>query len=475
MGDRTKRQLFHITGGLTLFSHYSLGKISTRDGTHMPHVVWPSGTPCMLANLYMLSLRNRKGRGGRQGLSRRGRKGGTMGDYAAKISQLIRFCYQNNWDFIDLTDDKFTLFTSFLRSERAPKNGEIRKKTEITITAVGRVCLDFLSYVGNFYGDASFVSEHGTIRATKKSYAVATGSDGNEIRGDYWHHHSFSDGDRLKKRNPIRAENVQRLRDAVDSKGSSRFVQSRQHCHLSVLEQVGPRRGEIADLRVRDVLKASNMEHPMLKLINLKQGDNEYRTVPVTHMLLAELMKHIRIYRSKVIKKKLGKAKDHDFFFVSETSGRPLADDTFTTEVSQLRKVACIEEKACQHMFRHAFITNLFVLLRERHEFENSDDFRKALLSNEKFKREVMQWTGHKSAASLDHYIDFAFAKVAGYAKTVSSVHLVRAIEIFDKMLSQLTEKLQSGSMPIDQYNVELNKLIDLRDKDFETAQSRET
>jgi hypothetical protein len=50
-----------------------------------------------------------------------------------------------------------------------------------------------------------------------------------------------------------------------------------------------------------------------------------------------------------------------------------------------------------------------------------------------------------------------------------------RATEVFDKMLFQLTEKLKSGSMPIDQYNVELHKLVELRNKDFETAQSRET
>lgn len=474
MGSKTSKQLFHPVSDLTLFSHYSLGKISTKDGTNMPHVVWPDRTPCMLANLYMLSLRDRKGRGGRSGLSRRGSKGGTMGDYAAKISQLIRFCYQNNWEFIRLTDDNFTTFIDFLRSERDRSNAEIRKKTEITITAVGRVCLDFLSYVGDFFGDPSFVSEHGTIRGTQKSYVVATGRDGKEIRGSYWHHHSFSDGDRLKKRDAIPSENVEKLRAAVDSTGSSRFIQSRQHCLLSILEQIGPRRGELADLRVSEILKASNMTHPMLKLINLKQGDDEYRTVPVSHMLLYELKKHIRIHRNKIIKRKIGKANDHDFFFISETSGKPLADDTSTTEVSNLRKVAGIEEKACQHMFRHAFITNLFVLLIERHEFENTEDFRRALLSNEKFKREVMQWTGHKSAASLDHYIDFAFAKVAGYAKTVSSMHLIRATEIFDDMHSQLIKRLEAGSIPVEQFIVEDQKLKELRNRDFETAQSRE-
>jgi integrase len=220
-------------------------------------------------------------------------------------------------------------------------------------------------------------------------------------------------------------------------------------------------------------MKASGMEHPMLKILNLKQGEDSYRSVPVTHMLLAQLKKHIRLYRNKIIKSKLGKANDHDYFLVSETTGKPIAADLITNEIFKLRTIANIEEQACAHMFRHSFVTNLFVLLIERHEFENTDDFRKALLSSEKFKVEVMQWTGHKSAASLDHYIDFAFAKVANYARTVSSVHLVRAQEIFDRLLIQLTKHLEAG-MPIEQYKVELNKLIELRNLDFETAQSLE-
>ena len=396
-----------------------------------------------------------------------------MGDYAAKISQIIRFCYQNKWDFIDLTDDKFTIFINVLRSERASHNVEIRKKTEITITTTGRICLDFLSFVGYFYNDSNFVSQQGTIRATQKMLTLPLGSEGKSLNRSYWHHHSFSDGDRLKKRDPIPTENIEKLRKAVDLAKGSRFIQSRRHSMLSVLEQVGPRRGELVDLRVSEILKASNMEHPMLKIISLKQGDDVYRFVPVTRMLLSELKKHIRLFRNKIVKNKIGKSNDHDFFFVSETTGNPLGEDTITTEISKLRSIAHIEDKACAHMFRHTFITNLFVLLIERHEFENTDDFRKALLSSEKFKMEVMQWTGHKNSASLDHYIDFAFAKVTGYAKTVSSMHLIRAQDIFDKMLFQLTERLKSG-MSITEYNVELHKLVELRNKDFESAQLRE-
>ena len=456
---------------LTLFSHYSLGKVTTKNGDGMPHLVWPDRAPCLMANLYMLSLRERRGRAGRQGLSRRGSKGGTMGEYAQKLSQIIRFCYLNKWDFIELTDDTFTLFINNLRSERSDTNPEQRKKTETTITAVGRVCLDFLSFVGAFHGDPDFVSPQGVIRATKKTVSIKISDRNSEVTRSYWHHHSFSHGERKKKRNPIPAETIEKLRKAVDEAGGSRFLVSRRHCTLSILEQVGARRGEVAEIRVSDVIKASKMEYPMLRIMNLKHGDDEFRFVPVTHMLLSELKKHIRLFRNKVIKDKLGRANDHDYLFIAERTGKPLSETRTTSEIAEFRRIAKIEEAACAHMFRHTFITNLFVLLIERHEFENPDDFRRSIITNEKFKMEIMQWTGHKSSTSLEHYIDLAFASISGYAKTVSSVHLIKAQKIFDKMLLELTDRLQRGSLSIHHYNAELHKLIELRNKDFESAQ----
>jgi len=139
-----------------------------------------------------------------------------MGEYAQKLSQIIRFCYLNKWDFIELTDDTFTLFINNLRSERSDTNPEQRKKTETTITAVGRVCLDFLSFVGAFHGDPDFVSPQGVIRATKKTVSIKISDRNSEVTRSYWHHHSFSHGERKKKRNPIPAETIEKLRKAVD-------------------------------------------------------------------------------------------------------------------------------------------------------------------------------------------------------------------------------------------------------------------
>lgn len=478
MRNNETAKLFKLVPQMTLFSHYSLDKVATKEGDNMPHLVWPDKYPCLMANLYMLSLRDRPGRSLGQGLSRRGSKGGTMGDYAAKLSQLIRFCYFNEWDFIDITDDKFTFFINSIRAERSDKDPERRKKTETTINQVGRICLDFLSFVGHFHGEPNFVSSQGTIRASRKTISVAVLGRKQAVTATYWHHHSFSGGERLKKRNPIAEENIQKLRDSVSELGGSRFLQSRRLCLLSILEYTGARRAEVVYIRVSDVKKALNMKYPMLRVITLKTaregGEDPYRMVPIDRMVLKEIEKYIRAHRSTVIKSKVGKANDHDYLFISETTGKPIREDTVTSDVHLLRKQAGIPDAAHPHMFRHAFITKLFVRLIEQHEFENPDDFRKSLLSSESFKVKVRQWTGHKTTGVLDQYIDLAFAKIAGYRKTVSSVYLMRVVETFDKMSLELLDRLKNGAITLEQYCNELQDLMTLRDQDLEAAKDTE-
>ncbi len=472
--NNNTKKLYTLTNNLDLYDYYSKGKLQTKDGSNMPFLLWPNDTPCLLPNLYMLQLRDRPGRGGHQGVSRRGPKGGTMGLYASQLSQLIRFCYMNKWDFIDLTDDKFTLFINGLRAERAAYNVEVKKKNEQTITAVGRICLDFLYFVGQFYEDNHFVSEEGTIRAQHKVTGNCSDKGKYKKSVSYWHHHTFSSGDRLKTRNPISVKIVEQLREGINSLPSSRFIMLRRQCLISALEYTGARVGELARLRVKDVEAATQMYEPMLRIITLKQDNNAYRLIPVTKMFLADLKTHIRIQRSKIIKKTIGLKNDHGYFFISATTGQPLKSTTLSEEIYNTRKATGITEQACAHMFRHAFISNLFVLLIQRHKIENVDEFRRMLIDYKTIKAEIMQWTGHKNEASLDQYIKPAFAQVANYAATISSAHIFLVLKDYDRRVVELTDKLERR-MPIVQFKEEMSKLICLRNEDCEIAKSRDS
>ncbi len=359
MSTPSIKQLFRPVSDLKLFDHHALGSLVTKDGSNMPFIVWPDGRPCLLANLYMLALRDRPGRGGQSGLSRRGSKGGTMGDYAAKISQLIRYCFHHDIDLIELTDNGFSSFISSIRTEALRPDSTHKRKSETTVLNVGRICLDFLSHVGHFYGDNTFVSPTGRIRTTHKTATIKTRS-GKVIKRDFVHHHSLSlSGGRPRTRDPITAQNIDRLREAINSLGKTRHLQMRRHVMISLLEHTGARRSEIANILVSDVLAALTMEFPMLRLETLKRGVGVERTIPITKMLLNELKKYIDFPRKKLISK-FRKSNDHGFLFVSDQNGSRLNADSITNEVSVLKNHAGIKDaNLCTHVpsrFHNQFI-----------------------------------------------------------------------------------------------------------------------
>lgn len=139
MTKKSQNQLFSVLEETTLFSHMALGTIETRAFNNVPFVTWPNGAPCVPVNQYILSMMERPGRNGNRNLSTRGSKGGTFGEYASKISHIVRYCYHANIDFIHLTDSSFTEFIDSLRDEKSRIYPTANKRTEPTILGIGRV------------------------------------------------------------------------------------------------------------------------------------------------------------------------------------------------------------------------------------------------------------------------------------------------------------------------------------------------
>lgn len=462
----SQRQLFTPLREFRAFDYCAFGKLHTRDASNTPFITWPDGSPCTLANLYMLDLLDRPGRRG-IGLSRRGQKGGSMGDYASKISHLIRYCYDSKRDFIQINDNFFSAFISHLRKDGAPS---LPKRTERTVIFIGKVCLNFLIFVGRFYNDNNFVSRQGSIRATEETHTLISRS-GKIVVRKYLHHHSFSSGGEIRKRNPITNSAVHRLRKAIDETNTSRHIQSRRHVLLSLLEHTGARRGEIGSIRTDDIRRAYNMSQPMLRLETWKSPETSERYIPVSKMVLNDVIKYIDFHRRKSVKKL---ATDHGYLFVSECTGKKMAPESITNEVGTLRKLANISEKASPHMFRHAFITNLFALLIDRHKLSNSDEFNRHLLDTPHFVAEIMQWTGHLDPLSVQRYINLAFAKTSNLSETISSVHLIRILEIYDEKSHDLLSRLQGG-LSIDEYVASFEELLNLRNYDLKTTRWQST
>lgn len=461
------QQLFKIIPEMELSHYFNTvqGEIKLREANNMPFLRWPHGMPCLMANAYMIHLLMRK-------LSRNN-NGGTLRQYAKDISHLIRFCHKGRVDFFQLDKDTFTDFIAKLRTERDPVNPEARKRDSNTLIAIGRKCLDFLDFVGRTNGDERFVVD--TIQAEQRKYRVHTrNSKAGPIEKRGWYHESFDTPGPRKSRNAIRKEIIQALYEAIPrlssenlSQQSKRFIDRRRTSMIRLLEMTGARIEEIAQIRVNDIEDAMKQKDPKLRLVTLKKKKPETRLVPVLHQDLAALKPYVRVNRAKIIKETIGAAKDHSFLFISEKTGQPLSSKYMSNEVGLLRRTAGIATQACAHMFRNRFITKLFVRLINQFDFENKDEFRRALLDANTLKQEVQQYTGHGNVDSLDPYIDLAFDEVANLKAVVSVVHLQAAYESFDSNVELLHKELEHG-LSVSAYLEKYHELFELRVADIE-------
>lgn len=384
----------------------------------------------------------------RRGLSRRHR-GGTLLTYATQITPLLRYCHANGVDLLSLTDSHFRLFMRTLIGERRSPGGPTLARTDTSCIQVGRTCLRFLHFLSELSG-VEVVGPNGQVRAEQRTTTLPFGRMGRRRRVTYWHHSSFPTPSPLRKRLPIANSVIASLRRAVAPSSNSVYQKKRRYIMLKLLEITGGRRSEVAALTVRSVLDALAATTPMLKLITVKGrgGVTRTREIPVARHDLVLLKEFIEKNRSIVIRKTCGRQRDQGIVLVSETSGEPLQPNTITQEVSLLARSARIEDRASPHMFRHRFITKLFVALIEQHRFENADAFRAALISTEDFKRKVLEWTGHRSILSLEPYLHLAFEEITGVQTTTRLVQARAALESFVSSLDTIDAELESGEDP---------------------------
>lgn len=299
------------------------------------------------------------------------------------------------------------------------------------------------------------------MKAEQRTKTVASGRNGQSVRITYWHHSSFPTPSPARKRLPVSADLIATLRETVAKNSNSVYIKKRRYIMLKLLEVTGGRRSEVAALTVRSVYDAIAANPPMLKIITVKGrgGHTRTREIPIARHDLVLLREFIEKNRSIIIRKTCGKLRDQGALLISETTGAPLQPNTITQEVAFLARRAETEERVSPHMFRHRFITKLFVALIEQHRFENPDTFRAALISTEDFKRKVLEWTGHRGIGSLEPYLHLAFHEISGVKTTVRHVIEQSALDSFGSNLATIEEEMNHGEDP-ESVVVRLRKLI---------------
>jgi integrase len=411
----------------------SNGKAVTFNAGKKPLLTWPDGHWCMEVSHYLT-------RCVRQSLSMADR-GGTLGTYAFGLSHIVRYAFSNRCDFIDFTDSHFSLFVRSLCAEKVMKNGALeRARDDNTVIELGRLTLDFLSVVGDLHGRPQLVGEDGIIKVHRKINFVKNGSGQKKIAVKSWTHPSFPKPAARKKRRPISDDYICKLRAAILSMGGSNFMRRRRFVLLRCLEKTGGRRIEIAQLKVSDVKAAFECakrgEKPFIKMATFKKRSKmEHRYIPLNSLELNMLMEFIKFYLGPVL---LKTKQSHDYIFVDENTGLPIAANTITNEVSEMRKTAGIQGKASPHLFRHKYITDLmkgFIM-----EFKISD--KNAFLDLSKkmgsLKERVLNYTGHADVSSLDDYIDYAFMDVEEMDELEQRVDIQNLAESSDTAIAEL-------------------------------------
>ncbi|WP_428552075.1 tyrosine-type recombinase/integrase [Pseudomonas edaphica] len=457
-------KLYTLIPDLKLYEFYSEEKLTTLSGHNMPFMEWPDRTPCLIANLYVLELRKRPGRKG-DGPSRFGTKGGSFGEYATKISHLIRFCYYNKLNFIHLSNEDFYQFMDGLRSEINLKTGD-RKRTERTLSSIGRRCIHFLSYVGRLHQQDNFVGIDGTIEI--QIIDTVQYRNGRAFRRSSVHHGSFRVPSAAKTRKPITEANIERLRDAVDQMPTSAFIRERRQLMISIYEETGGRRSEINNLTIDNIMTALSADIPELRIKTLKNGVIETRMIPISPMLIEQMVKFIRIHRITIIEKL---PSDHGYLFIAERGGHQLANDTLTSEFSDIRRFAGIEEQACGHMFRHAFCTHIAAYLISEVQATSPDSFRQTLMTNKMIAERAKKLSGHSDLESFLGYVDAAFKQVSKFSQIIKNARSQQVYMEYERRRKHLIRRLAERVITVDQYIEEEDSLTKARDLSLEKAQ----
>ncbi|WP_127446172.1 site-specific integrase [Comamonas terrigena] len=356
-----------------------------------------------------------------RGLSRSGR-GGSLTTYVSNIGHLVRFCFKRRVDFHDLTDGQFSTFIHSLRKQGADIGQPVRSDSHTL--AIGNHCLDFLEFIALDREEPNLLGRQGKIKAYRET--IHRTRERHKYKSK-WCHSSLPSPAPLHRRYPISANAINALREAVLPTSTSMEQRRRRYAMLRVLEMTGGRRIEVANLSIADVARAISTSPHMLRMMTAKRrgGKEAYREIPVAKADLLELWNFIQTSRRAVIRRTVGLEKDHGKFFINERTGMPLRPNTITQEIHILSQHAGLKNSASPHLFRHRFITKMFVALIEQHDFESPSDLRRAIISVKDIKQQLQQWTGHLSLSSLDRYIDLAFSEIeqVGTNRSVIDLH----------------------------------------------------
>ena len=440
-------QKISIIKNMEIPVYYFNNKFEMKHYEKFPIASYDNGAPCFLVNMYLQSPDVIK-------LSFE-----SILKKAYALSNLISFCENHNIKFKEFNETTLFKFANFLKQERNPRKPEQKARNNNAINYILKTTLYFFDFIGEqFFNEKNYCIN--ILNAKKISKNIKLKDRVNSVESSGLHHRCFVQHDPLKKRSPISQQDIDKLHESIPKISNEKYIQHRTSIMLKILEITGARVGEISNLKIDDIEEAYKQEQPFLKMKTLKkQNQRDTRLVPVEKLDLKEIVTFIKIHRSKVIRKTIGKQNDHKFLFINNNTGKPLEKITISNEINKLKKLSGIENQTCAHMFRHRYITRFFIKLIKQYDLENKNDFRNALIDINSLKVHIQQVTGHTNVNSLDHYIDLAKDELSNIDTVLKKVNDSNYMESIQREEHSLLRKLENGEISIQEYSNSLKAI----------------
>lgn len=437
-----KHPIIQLIKNVEIPSYLSEGKFYYKKFSSFPYASYTNGTPCIIVNMYFYSsnIINLKEL--------------SIKRVAYCLAQLIRYCENNNIQINEFDSNNLLDLSNRLQNE-IDENGKVRNNR--TINNILKNILYFYEFVGKtIFNNNDYVK---VILKADVNQLNFSSNKGGEANNNYYSHPALLANNPTRTRNPVSKENISKIYDSIANLYQSSFGQERLKILLLLLEITGARIGEINNITVFDIEQSYSQDKPLLKLKTLKRKSTEFRHVPIDKNDLKKVIDFIKIQRKIRIKKTVGAENDDGYLFIGYTTGKHLNVTSLINDFGKLKGLAGINEELSAHMFRHRFITNMFIQLIKRYDFENQDSFRNALLDVNTLKVYIQELTGHKSSKSLDTYLHLAKSELANMPEILNQLDSYRNDEAIKRNREELLQKLVNQEISIEEYAFKLKSI----------------
>lgn len=409
--------------------YYQNGSFLFKNIENFPFLIDSYGFPVMPINMYLTSHLNTN------------KSINTIKRTAHCLNILVKYCEAHSIHLKDFQEDDLVALSYQLQNDNE------NKRNNTTINNILSSIIHFYDFFGTtFLNNDNYLKDILNVEDILVNNKI--------IRK----HRALLPNSEKTTRNPIYKKDIDLIYQNIDKLYKSKFTIERTKVLLMLLEHTGARIGELSSIKINDIFEAIKHEKGMLKLKTLKRKKLIERFIPVNKDILKQINMFIKIHRNKVLRKK-SKLKDEGYLFINEKTGKKINTNSLGNDFNKITKELNLENKLCAHMFRHRFITNIFINLIKQYDIENKQGLRNALLDLNTLKAHVQELTGHKNLESLDTYIHLAKSELANMPEILKGLEEQREKESIEFQERQLLNKLKNKEITTEEYISEINKL----------------